>query len=85
MKEPNKTWDQKRRRFIKWHKSICEYCNIKKKADESDLHHKNPVGDRDVWVIQKLRKEVGLPPASFPHLVTDEDITNVQQQEEFRI
>ena len=47
MKEPNKTWDQKRRRFIKWHKSICEYCNIKKNADESDLHHKNPVGDRE--------------------------------------
>ena len=35
-------------------------------------------------VIQKLRKELGLPPASFPHLVTDEDITNVQQQKEFR-
>jgi hypothetical protein len=45
MKETNKTWDQKRRRFIRWHKSICEYCNIKKNVDELDLHHKNPVGD----------------------------------------
>ena len=34
MKEPNKTWDQKRKRFINRHKSICEYCNIKNKADE---------------------------------------------------
>ncbi len=45
MKEPNKTRDQKRKRFINPHKSICEYCNIKKKADELDLHHKHPVGD----------------------------------------
>lgn len=45
MKEPNKTWDQKRKRFIKRNKSICEYCNIKKNADELDLHHKNPVED----------------------------------------
>jgi len=37
-----------------------------------------------VPVIQKLRKELDLSPASFPHLVTDEDITNVQQQKEFR-
>ncbi|MGB6673553.1 MAG: hypothetical protein WBE34_14065 [Candidatus Nitrosopolaris sp.] len=37
-----------------------------------------------VSVIQKLRKELGLPPASFPHIVTDEDITYVQQQKEFR-
>jgi len=36
-------------------------------------------------MIQKLRKELGSSPASFPHLVTDEDITNVQQQKEFRI
>ncbi|MGB6674714.1 MAG: hypothetical protein WBE34_19980 [Candidatus Nitrosopolaris sp.] len=35
--------------------------------------------------IQKLGKELDLPPASFPHLVTDEDITYVQQQKEFRI
>ncbi|MFZ0510450.1 MAG: hypothetical protein WAM14_02490 [Candidatus Nitrosopolaris sp.] len=26
-------------------------------------------------VIEKLRKELDLPPASFPHLVADEDIT----------
>jgi hypothetical protein len=37
-----------------------------------------------VSAIQKLRKELDLSPASFPHLVTDEDITNVQHQEEFR-
>ncbi len=35
-------------------------------------------------VTQNLRKELGLPPASFPHLGTDEDITKVQQQKEFR-
>ena len=35
-----------------------------------------------VSVIQKLRKELGLPPASFPHIVTDEDLTKVQQQKE---
>jgi hypothetical protein len=38
-----------------------------------------------VSVIQKLRKELGLASASFPHLDIDEDITDVQQQEEFRI
>ena len=35
-------------------------------------------GDRMKYyasVIQKLRKELGLPPASFPDLFTDEDIT----------
>jgi hypothetical protein len=31
-------------RFIKRHQSICEYYNIKKSADELDLHQKNPVG-----------------------------------------
>jgi hypothetical protein len=44
-------------------------------------------GDRMKYyasVIQKLRKELGLPPASFPDLFTDEDITKVQQQKEFR-
>jgi hypothetical protein len=47
MKEPIKTWDQIRKRSINRHKSICEYCNIRKNADELDLHHKNPVGDRE--------------------------------------
>jgi hypothetical protein len=38
----NETCDQKRKRFIKRHKSICEYYNIKKSADKLDLPHKNP-------------------------------------------
>jgi hypothetical protein len=49
------------------------------KAWHGDTIAKNKEeGDRMKYyssVIQKLRKEIGLPPASFPHLVTDEDIS----------
>jgi len=40
----NETWDQKRKRFINLHISICEYYNIKKSADELDLRRKNLLG-----------------------------------------
>ncbi len=44
----NETCDQKRKRFIKRYESICKYYNIKKSADELELHHKNhPGGDCD--------------------------------------
>ncbi|MFZ0893184.1 MAG: hypothetical protein WAZ77_01660 [Candidatus Nitrosopolaris sp.] len=40
-------------------------------------------------VIQKLRKELGLPPANFSHLDIDEDIKKgkkgkIQYEKEFR-
>ncbi|MFZ0895989.1 MAG: hypothetical protein WAZ77_15950 [Candidatus Nitrosopolaris sp.] len=40
----NETWAQKRKRFIKRHKSICEYYDFKKSADELDPHRENPPG-----------------------------------------
>jgi hypothetical protein len=44
-------------------------------------------GDRMKYyasMTQKLLNELGLPPASFPHLDIDEDITDVQPQKQSR-
>jgi hypothetical protein len=49
-------------RFIKRHQFICEYYNIKKSADELDLHHKNLLGGRLRTESNVSLRSVMVPP-----------------------
>ena len=58
-------------------KAWLGYTNAKNKAEDDKLVYY-------ASVIQKLRKELGVPPANFSHLDIDEDITKEKNEKSNR-